>query len=68
MEQSRNKEKVFYIIECGMDHIEYGLLITDSFDKKNYQYIMTVTLQNGLQVSKVTEQEFDKYNKRHDKK
>lgn len=57
------KPKQYYIIECGLNEIDFALNLLEAVKKEGHYYVLNVNMHtNAVSMKKVTFEEFNKFN------
>jgi len=56
--------KQYYIIECGVNEIDFALELLEAVKKDGNYYVLNVTMHmEAVSIKIVTKEQFNKYNK-----
>jgi hypothetical protein len=54
----------YYIIECGLNEIEFALILTDALKQQGHQYVISaVAHMPAISMKQVTKEQFNEFNK-----
>jgi hypothetical protein len=54
----------YYIIECGLNEIEFALILTDALKQQGHHYVISaVAHMPAISMKQVTKEQFNEFNK-----
>lgn len=55
--------KQYYIIECGINEIDFALELLEAVKKEGHYYVLNVTMHmEAVSMKRVTKEQFNKFN------